>query len=352
MQKSIKTNVEDRNDIMSERKRTYLVFLCGLCISGFCGCGVGIGSHEETVSKKEVITEDVTTESLKSEEGPGSSTTSEMTEPNEESTDTGTKQAESQNADEPDLLHFIDAWGEWHDAVINPNVKKHDYDWNCLKNDGQNISYEGDDRYTIRKGVDVSYHQGKIDWQKVKADGYDFAIIRAAYRGYGTTGSLNIDSEFYTYVEQAHEAELDVGVYLFSQAVNVEEALEEADLMIQALSDITIELPVVYDPELIRDSTARTDHVTGQQFTENTLAFCRKIQEAGYQPMIYSNMIWESEFFDLEQLAEYPVWYADYELIPQTHYDFCFWQYSESGQVDGITGIVDLNIQFQKSGKK
>lgn len=335
---------------MRNRKRIYLVFLCSLCISEFYGCGTSIENNEEAVIKKEAIMRDVTTEVSELEKELDSSVTSKMTESYKESTDVRREQAESQKTTEPDILHFIDAWGEWHDAVIDPNVKKHDYDWNCLKNDGQNISYEGDDRYTIRKGVDVSYHQGKIDWQKVKLDGYDFAIIRAAYRGYGTTGSLNIDSEFYTYVEQAHEAGLDVGVYLFSQAINVEEALEEADLIIQALSDITIELPVVYDPELIRDSTARTDHVTGEQFTENTLAFCQKIQEAGYQPMIYSNMIWESELFDLKQLAEYPIWYADYELIPQTPYDFCFWQYSESGQVDGITGIVDLNIQFQNSG--
>jgi len=323
---------------MRKRKK-YIILLCGLCMSKLCGCGVGMESTAEEVDIREEIT-------VKG--------ASEVTEPEEnfivseiEQTESEETLEQQENA-EPKTLHFVDAWGEWHDTIINPNVKKHNYDWNCLKNDGQDISYEGDDEYTIRKGVDVSYHQGEIDWQKVKADGYDFAIIRVAYRGYGKTGSLNMDSKFYTYMEQAQEAGLDVGVYLFSQAINVEEALEEAEFVIQALDKVTIQLPVVYDPELIRDSPARTDHVTGEQFTANTIAFCQKIQEAGYQPMIYSNMVWEAELFDLEQLAEFPIWYADYELIPQTPYDFCFWQYSESGQVDGITGATDLNIQFLK----
>ena len=86
--------------------------------------------------------------------------------------------------------------------------------------------------------------------------------------------------------------------------------------------------------------------VTGEQFTKNTIAFCEKIREAGYEPMIYSNMYWEAFLFDLEQLQDYPIWYADYENIPQTPYDFTFLQYSESGHVDGIDGVTDLNIWF------
>ena len=103
---------------------------------------------------------------------------------------------------------------------------------------------------------------------------------------------------------------------------------------------------MVYDPELIRDDVARTDEVTGEQFTANTIAFCEKIKEAGYQPMIYSNMVWESELFDLKQLEDYPIWYADYEPVPQTPYHFQMWQYTEKGTVDGITGIVDRNVWF------
>ena len=97
---------------------------------------------------------------------------------------------------------------------------------------------------------------------------------------------------------------------------------------------------------MIRDDEARTDSVTGEQFTANTIAFCERVKEAGYQPMIYSNMVWEADLYDLGKLQSYPVWYADYEQIPQTPYAFRFWQYSEKGTVDGISGDVDLDVEF------
>jgi GH25 family lysozyme M1 (1,4-beta-N-acetylmuramidase) len=257
-------------------------------------------------------------------------------------------QTEEKNNTESENLHFVDAGGEWHDVAIDTDIAGHDYDWSFLSNDGQNISYEGDDNYTIQKGIDVSYHQGTIDWEKVKAAGYEFVILRIAYRGYGSEGKLCIDSAFYTYLEGAQSAGLDVGVYIFSQAINEKEAEEEADLVIEALSGIKLSLPVVFDPELIKDDTARTDDVTGEQFTKNALTFCEKIKNAGYRPMIYSNMFWEAYMFNLKQLSEYQIWYADYEQTPQTPYAFTFWQYSESGQVPGIEGNCDLDIRFVK----
>ena len=194
--------------------------------------------------------------------------------------------------------------------------------------------------------MDVSHHQGTIDWEKVKAAGYEFAFVRMAYRGYGKTGSLNLDREYYNNIVNAQKAGLDVGIYVFSQAVNEEEALEEAQLIIDNLKGLELQLPVVFDPELIRDDDARTDEVSGEQFSKNTIAFCEKVKEAGFEPMIYSNMYWEAFLFDLEELAEYPIWYADYEKVPQTPYKFTFWQYSESGHVDGIDGKTDLNVWF------
>lgn len=249
------------------------------------------------------------------------------------------------------FLHFIDAWDEWHDVVIDPTVLSHSYNWNCLKRDGAQISYEGDSSYFIRRGLDVSYHQGAIDWRKVKDDGYDFAFIRIGYRGYGTEGTINEDKKFKTNLIDAQAAGLDVGVYFFSQAVNEEEALEEAEFVIEQLSGMDLQLPIVYDPELIRDHDARTDDVTGEQFTMNAIAFCEAVSQAGFEPMIYSNMVWEGFLFDMKQLENYPFWYADYEPIPQTPYHFIFWQYTDKGQVNGISGAVDLDIQFINNEK-
>ena len=242
-------------------------------------------------------------------------------------------------------FRFVDALGEWHETTILSNVAKHPYNWEYLKNDSSGIFYN-DSNYTIRKGIDVSYHQGDIDWEKVKSDGYDFAIIRVGYRGYGSSGVVKLDTAFHNNIRNAQKAGLDVGVYFFAQAVNEQEAIEEAQFVLDALEGYKLQLPVVYDPELIRDAVARTDNVSGEQFTKNTIAFCNMIKEAGFEPMIYSNMIWEAFLFDMTQLQEYPFWYADYETIPQTPYDFVMWQYSEKGRVDGIDGNVDLNVWF------
>lgn len=256
------------------------------------------------------------------------------------------KRAETATADTLQTLRFVDAWGEWHDCIVDPKVPKHTYDWSCLGRDGEWVTYENDPRYQLRDGVDVSKYQGDIDWEAVKASGIDFAIVRIGYRGYGTAGNIKADAYYAENITGAQQAGIDVGVYFFSQAINEQEAEEEADFVCKLLEGYELQLPVVYDPELIRDDVARTDDVTGEQFTQNTIAFCERIRQAGYQPMIYSNMVWESELFDLKQLQEYPIWYADYEPCPQTPYAFVMWQYTEKGQVDGITGIVDRNVWF------
>ena len=244
-----------------------------------------------------------------------------------------------------EILKFVDAFGAPYEVEINPNFAKKQYQDENFVRDGDRPAYE-DDRFTSRLGVDVSHHQGDIDWEKVKAAGYDFAIIRIGFRGYGEEGMLKLDNRFHENIKNAQNAGLDVGVYFFAQAVNEEEALEEAEFVLENLSGYQLQLPVVYDPESILDDEARTDNVTGEQFTKNTEAFCRRIQEAGYEPMIYSNMLWEAYNLDLEKLSAYPVWYADYEPLPQTPYDFVMWQYTSGGEVDGINGPVDLNIQI------
>ena len=133
----------------------------------------------------------------------------------------------------PEILQFVDAHGEWFETEINPSVEKHPYNWECLTNNDSGISY-ADENYRIRHGVDVSKWQGDIDWNKVKAAGYDFAIIRLGYRGYSEAGGLEVDAKFYQNLQAAQAAGLDVGVYFFSQAINETEALEEANFVLEA----------------------------------------------------------------------------------------------------------------------
>ena len=298
-------------------------------LSSLTGCS---GSSKDTVFNFDTVEIMLSTEQ--------ETTTTETTLSNPASTEIIT-------AETTQPFRFIDAWGEWHETEILSSVKKHPYHWKYLTNDETGISYEGDDNFRIRHGIDVSKWQGSIDWEKVKHAGYDFVIIRMGYRGYGKSGELAIDEMFYRNIQGAQAAGMDVGVYFFSQAINETEALEEAEFVLAALEGYDLQLPIVYDPELIRDQPARTNDVTGEQFTKNTLVFCEAIEQAGYESMIYSNMVWEAFLFDMTQLQDYPFWYADYEATPQTPYDFEIWQYSETGKVDGISGNVDLNIMFE-----
>ncbi len=248
---------------------------------------------------------------------------------------------------EPEILHFVDVFGQEYEVEINENVVKTPYDNSGFDRSGKWLKYE-DDEYTSVFGIDVSKHQGSIDWKSVKEAGAEFVILRIGYRGYGPEGSLQVDERFKSNIEGAKSEGLDVGVYFFAQAVNEEEAREEAEFVLKNLSGYDLELPIVYDPESILDAEARTDNVTGEQFTKNTQVFCKTIQDAGYSPMIYANMLWEAYELDLSKLSGYPVWYADYEEYPQTPYMYEYWQYSNEGRISGISGEVDLNIRLVK----
>lgn len=250
-------------------------------------------------------------------------------------------------SDEPVTLEFVDVYGETYQMEVNPSVAQNLYDKDAFVHNGNRMSYGGED-YTYRLGIDVSHYQGDIDWEKVKAAGIEFVFVRLGYRGYGEDGILKLDTNFEKNIQGARAAGLDVGVYFFAQAVNEKEAIEEAEFVLEALIEYDLQMPVVYDPESILHEEARTDDVTGEQFTKNTKAFCETIEKSGYEAMVYCNMLWQAFELDLEELADYPIWYADYETYPQTPYHFDIWQYSSEGAVDGIQGNVDLNIQMIK----
>ena len=127
---------------------------------------------------------------------------------------------------EPAILHFVDVFGEEYEVTLNPNVPKHAYNMDSFSRDGQQVSYESD-TYTSQLGIDVSHHQGDIDWKQVKDAGYEFAFIRLGYRGY-TNGKLCLDRCFFQNIKNAQAHGIEVGVYLFSQAISEEEAIEEA----------------------------------------------------------------------------------------------------------------------------
>lgn len=210
--------------------------------------------------------------------------------------------------------------------------------------------YVENSKITSRIGVDVSIHQNDIDWNKVKESGIDFAMIRLGYRGYGT-GEALLDDNFKQNIEGAATAGIDTGVYFFSQAITVDEAIEEAQMVIDTLKDCDVTYPVVYDWEIIYDDNARTDNVPVDVLTDCCVAFCEAVKDAGYTPMVYQNKKTTMFKLDLERLKNYDFWLAEYNSNPSYYYDFSMWQYTSTGSVPGIEGDVDLNISFKDYAK-
>lgn len=207
--------------------------------------------------------------------------------------------------------------------------------------------YTRDETLHLVTGIDVSYHQGEIDWQQVAGDGISFAILRAGYRGY-TAGSLNEDKLFRQNLQGAMNAGLEVGVYFFSQAVTPEEAVEEAELVLTLLEGCPLQFPVVYDWETISDADARTAGLDTETITACANAFCTRIAEAGYQPMIYFNQSLAYKHYDLSRLTNWPFWLAQYQEKPDFYYAFTMWQYSSKGSVAGVSGNVDMDVLLIK----
>ena len=198
-----------------------------------------------------------------------------------------------------------------------------------------------------RAGMDVSAYQSSIDWQQVKEAGIEFAMIRLGYRGY-STGKLDLDDCFLKHMDGALEAGLDVGVYFFSQALTPEEAVEEAEYVINWLEGYDITYPVAYDWEEV-EGPARTDEMNMLNLTACAKAFCDRIAEAGYEASIYFNQAYGYEQLNLVSLRDYEFWLAEYAPSPTFAYDFTMWQYTNEGTVPGISGPVDMNIRFEKA---
>ena len=196
-------------------------------------------------------------------------------------------------------------------------------------------------------GIDVSKHQGEIDWQMVADSGIEFAMIRVAYRGYGEAGTLVEDPYARANLQGAADAGLDVGVYLFSQALSPEEALEEAEFLLAIIEEYReiITLPVVFDWERVNREGSRTNQYDDSRtLTDSTLAFCQRIEEAGFRSMVYFNTFHARNLLNLAEVKQYDFWLALYSDRMRYPYKVDVWQYTDSGNVPGINTPVDLNV--------
>lgn len=237
------------------------------------------------------------------------------------------------------------AEGRYHFFPIEESYQKNDYvlDNFVVDEATARIDYVNDlGELRSKTGIDVSKHQGKIDWEKVAGDGIDFAFIRVGYRG-SSEGKLVEDEYFLDNIEGALENGIDVGVYFYTQAVSTEEAKEEARFLLDLLEPYEITYPVVLDLEEV-DGKSRTDGMTQADYTDAALAFLETVESAGYKPMIYGNLKTFFLMLDLSRIEEYEKWFAYYQAPVYFPYEFSIWQYSSTGTVNGIKGDVDMNV--------
>ncbi|MDE5746304.1 MAG: Ig-like domain-containing protein [Acetatifactor sp.] len=191
-------------------------------------------------------------------------------------------------------------------------------------------------------GIDVSKHNGVIDWNAVKNSGVSYVIIRCGYRG-SSLGGLIVDPMFHTNIKGATDAGLKVGVYFFTQAVDRVEAVEEASMVLDLIKNYRISYPVFLDVE---SSGGRADGISRETRTEVCKAFCQTIQNGGYTAGIYANKTWLNEKIDPGQLGAYKIWLAQYASTPTYTGRYEMWQYKSTGRVSGISGDVDLNLSY------
>jgi len=217
------------------------------------------------------------------------------------------------------------------------------------------LIYQGD-AFDTRFGIDVSAYQNRasenetIDWNAVAADGVDFVMVRIGLRG-TSSGAIHADAYYEENIRGAMEAGIETGVYFFAQAITVEEAIEEAEFVLELLEDLEINGPVAYDWEM-HDSSYRVYGTPPEMATACAVAFCERVEKAGYTPMVYAGQYVSYIKYDQGAISPYLFWYPEYKSeksekwYPTVYYQMDYWQYTSSCTIEGIGGRVDANIQF------
>ena len=193
-------------------------------------------------------------------------------------------------------------------------------------------------------GIDVSKYQSSIDWEQVKTAGVKFVIIHIGYRGYGS-GALVLDPMFEQHFTNARNAGLKVGVYFFSQAVNEEEAREEAMGCAYVLNGRKLDYPIYFDTEASGGKNGRADGLGVEDRTKCAIAFCEEVKAQGYKPGVYASTLWFRQRVDLSRLTGYSIWNAHYG-VASSPISCDMWQGSCTARIPGYGGQIDVNISY------
>lgn len=208
---------------------------------------------------------------------------------------------------------------------------------------GNKLVYSHGGRNVSHFGIDVSKYNGTISWNKVKAAGVEFALIRIGARGY-SSGSVVLDEKYVENMRGCRENGIDIGAYFFSQAINTNEAIEEANYCVAALSGNAIRYPVIFDSEKVINDSYRTENLSSAELTEIFKAFAQVVRAYGYTPMFAGTKEQLAKRVLLEEMRDYDIWLLDPGEKTDYPYRYSIRQYSDKGTVNGIEGNVDLNI--------
>lgn len=190
-----------------------------------------------------------------------------------------------------------------------------------------------------KKGIDVSTWQGNIDWNKVKADGIEFAMLRSSFGK--ENPNQQTDNKFWQNYNGAKAAGVPIGAYHYSYATTVEDAKKEADFFLSIVKGCEFEYPVAFDIE-----DASQMYLGKQLITDIIMTFCERVQAAGYYVSLYTNLDWISNRIDMNRVKAFDIWLAQWSSQPTYGGSFGMWQYTSKGSVNGISGNVDMNIAY------
>ncbi|MFG6368231.1 MAG: glycoside hydrolase family 25 protein [Lachnospiraceae bacterium] len=271
----------------------------------------------------------------------------------ESETETSQEEKEEDEDEEEDLVKSIqvkhaDGTREWVD--VNEDIPRNKYDLSNLKYKKPIMNYYEDNKIVSKCGVDISANQGEVDFSKLKSAGCDFVMIKVGARGY-SSGKLVLDTEYQNNIKAAKKAGLDIGVYFCSQAINRAEAREEADELLDAISGYSVKYPVAFVMETVVDDMARIESLDMTERTQIAKAFMNRIEDAGYQSMIYGDKEWLLTMVDMEELQEYDVWFAQDSDEPEYPYEFGMWQYDSDASIKGIKGDAAMIMSFKDYAK-
>ena len=197
------------------------------------------------------------------------------------------------------------------------------------------------------KVIDISTFQETVDWEKVAKTDIKGVMIRCGFRSY-ITGRLTEDNMYRKHVEGARKTDLKIGVYFFTEAITEDEARYEAEFTADLIKAMKLKpyFPIAVDTEAISDPKARANNLTREKRTACVKAFCERIKELGYTPMIYASTSWLNNKLDMSKLP-YDVWVAQYSSECQYKGKYVMWQYTDNGRVDGIPGAVDISYDYK-----